>query len=122
MGVSGMQFLFRYLTFLVDGLVTLPKGTFLMLGKHKLHGAIAGRLKLRSTSTLTGAAGIPQMVPASTAALLDVSGRISVSAATETFDLVVVLSGTPDALTLGEAANIAGEAEVFGELVIQQLS
>lgn len=98
--------------------VTLPKGNYRVRAKHKAKGAISMRLRFVSTSTITEIKGLSQLLLASTAGVVDLEGQISVAAASEAFQLLFILSGTAAASTLGDAASISGESEVYGELFI----
>lgn len=98
--------------------VTLPNGTYRITAKHKMKGAISARLRFVSTSTITELKGMAQSIIASTAGVVDVEGQISVTLASESFQLMFILAGTAAASTLGDAASISGESEVYGELFI----
>lgn len=104
-----------------SNLVTLPTGTYRIRASHVIDGAISARLAFKSTTTTTFLKGRPLNIPASTQGVIEVGDIISVTAATETFQLMFVLAGTAAATSLGLAASIAGENEVYGALIVEAL-
>ena len=106
---------------ITNNVLTLPVGNYRVKGRQVFHGAIAARLKFVSTTTVTALKSMPLLIPASTSDIIDFEDRIAVTATTESFQLMFILSGTSTALTLGEAAAIAGEPEVYSELMIEAL-
>ena len=108
---------------LASDVITLPKGQYRVTARRRLKGAITGKLAFRAVSTTSKAIkGMPLYLAANEQGEINCDGRIQVTADTESFELVFVLAGTVAATTLGDASAIAGETEVYAEVIIQTLS
>jgi hypothetical protein len=98
--------------------ITLPTGKYRARASRQVKGAISAALALRNTSGSILVRGMPRLVDASANELVTLDGPFELSASTE-LELVFMLSGTVGALSLGDAAALPGEAEMFAELVIE---
>lgn len=107
---------------LTSNIITLPRGSYRVTARRRLKGAISGKLMFRNISGSTFIKGMPIYLAANEQGVADLDGSFTVTAETETCELVFILSGTVGATTLGDASAIAGETEVYAEVAIQTLS
>ena len=103
-------------------LITVPKGKYVASCRRKATGQISVAVGLRNTSGSIFGYGMPIKLDTNQEGVCEAEVPFEVTAATDTFELVFILSGTVGALSTGVAAAISGVDEIYGEVTIEKLA
>lgn len=108
---------------MANNIVTLPKGKYLVTARRKAKGAISVAVGFRSVSGSGSAVGMPVKLGTDTEGIAELNRAIvTVTAESETFELVFILAGTIDTLSTGVAAAITGVDEIYAEATIEKIA
>lgn len=107
---------------LTSDTITLPAGSYVVRARRVVKGQINAAVGFRNTSGTIFIRGMPRVIEVNDNELVEVVENINVTVASDTFQMVFLLSGTVGPLSLGDAAALPGEAEMFAEVIIETLT